>query len=412
MINLIKKSDRILVIVLASFFCVLITKKAVASPWLETDDVYLRSDLQLLADAGIVTVPVNTFPLPWREISQQIKNSSPVGLEENVRLAFYHVAYKINASKKGYGRRSVKLEASSEDMPNSFGEKNDVSWGAFSNVTFDESKFSMRVSANYALYHDKENAGFNLDNSYFAITTGKTNFFISTQEQWWSPSWLQSITPEERIHPVYELGVERTFIDLPVFGSVYIKSGLNKLRSSDEWEYGWRSRLSLRPLKSFELSASYFDFREPQNGNTEEKYNQLSIDGRLTMSPIVDIPIAFYMQHIVDDSQQDYSDSMFGSDYSFFAANMQVRLIAEYRNSSIESLDKQRYSVGGYIQMENDHQWQLFLHHEINDNDMNQLVGSYRFLVYKGMLSLGLLLSDAQKNSDRINASIAWELHF
>ena len=412
MIHLIKKTEASLIIVFAIFFCTLFTKSVNATPWLETDDVYLRSDLQLLADVGIVTVPVNTFPLPWREISQQIKNSSPVGLEESVRLAFYHIAYKINASKKGYGKRSVKLEASSKNMPNSFGEKNDTSWGVFSNVTFDESKFSMRVSANYALYHDKESAKFNLDNSYFAITTGKTNFFISTQNQWWSPSWLQSITAEQRVHPVYELGAERTFIDLPLLGSVYIKSGLNKLRNSDDWEYAWRTRISLRPLKSFELSASYFDFRDAQNNNEEENYKQLSIDGRLAMKPLLGIPIAFYMQHILKDSQENHSDSMIGGDYSLFVSNMQVRLIAEYRDTSNASVDKKRYSVGGYIQMENDHQWQLFLHHEINDNDVNQLVGAYRFLVYKGMLSLSLLLSDSKEGDDKVNAGLSWELHF
>ena len=223
-----------------------------ASPWLETDDVYLRSDLQLLADAGVVTVPVNTFPLPWREISEQIKKASPSELAENTRQAYYHISYKINASKKGYGKRFLKLKASQKNMPSRFGQDNDVEWGVFSNVEIDESRFSMRVSANYAQYHDKEDPQFNLDNSYFAVTTGQTNFFINTQAQWWSPSWLQSISAERRVHPAYELGLERTFIDLPLFGDVYFKTGLNQLRTSDDWKYSWRSRLSLRPVNALE----------------------------------------------------------------------------------------------------------------------------------------------------------------
>ncbi len=40
---------------LTAAFFVVVTPLC-ASPWMETDDVYLRSDLQLLADAGVVTV--------------------------------------------------------------------------------------------------------------------------------------------------------------------------------------------------------------------------------------------------------------------------------------------------------------------------------------------------------------------
>ncbi len=379
---------------------------------METDDVYLRSDLQLLVDAGIVTVPVNTFPLPWREISEQIKVISPLELTETTRQAYYHISYKINASKKGYGKRFLKLKASQKDMPSSFGQDNDVEWGAFSNVEIDRSSFSMRVSANYAQYHDKEEPRFNLDNSYFAVTTGKTNFFINTQAQWWSPSWLQSLSAEQRVHPAYELGLERTFIDLPLFGDVYFKSGINQLRTTDDWKYSWRSRLSLRPVNALELSVSYFDFKEAQNSNYQDNYQQLSMDSRLSLQSIIDLPLAVYMQQIIDDSKPDFSDSLIGSDYSVFASGMQMRFVFEYRNSEDRYYNKKRYSLGSYVQMANDHQWQLFLHHDSNDNPGNQLVGSYRFLLYKGMLSLSVLFSDAQDNSDKVNAGLSWELRF
>ena len=62
--------------------------------------------------------------------------------------------------------------------------------------------------------------------------------------------------------------------------------------------------------------------------------------------------------------------------------------------------------------MPNNHQWQFFLHHDSSEKPENQLVGSYRFLLYKGMLSLSLLLSDAQENSDKVNAGLSWELRF
>ncbi len=416
MINLVQKTKIGLVLFLFILNFILYVRDVNASPWLETDDVYLRSDLQLLADAGVVTVPVNTFPLPWREISQQIKNSTPTELDENVRQAYYHILFKINASKNGHGNRSLKLKTSSENMPSSFGTNNDVLWGVFSNVEIVETRFAMRISASYAQYHDKQNTKFDLDNSYFAVTTGKTNFFISTLPQWWSPSSLQSISAERRVHPAYELGLERTFMALPLLGDIYFKTSANQLRSSDDWKYSWRSRLSLRPANALEVSFSYFDFKEVQNTNTKDDYQQLSMDGRLSLLSIIDLPLAVYGQKIIDDSQEDYSDALIGSDYSLFAGGLQMRFVFEYRNAEGHTinthLDKKRYSVGSYVQMKNDHQWQLFLHHEKSDNDENQLVGVYRFLFYKGMLSSSLLLSDTQDDSDKINASLTWELRF
>ena len=416
MINRIHKAKTERLISLFILSALFIVGKVNASPWVETDDVYLRSDLQLLADAGVITVPVNTFPLPWREISQQIKKSQLSELDKSAKQAYLHVLYKVKASEKGHGKRFLRLKAAAKEMPSSFGYDNDVEWGTFSNVEIEESRFSMRVSANYAQYHDKDDAQFNLDNSYFAVTTGKTNFFINVQPQWWSPSWLQSISAEQRVHPAYELGLERTFLNLPVLGSAYFKAGVNQLRSSDDWKYSWRSRLSLRPADALELSLSYFDFRKEQNSNTQDSYHQLSVDGRVSLLPSIDLPLAVYMQQIIDDSQDDFSDSVLGGDYSVLIGSLQTRFVVEYRNTedhSIDtSLDKKRYSVGGYVQMQNDHQWQLFFHHEALDDDENQLAGAYRFLFYDGMLSLSLLLSDAGKNSDKVNAGISWELRF
>jgi hypothetical protein len=383
-----------------------------ASPWLESDDAYLRSDLQLLADTGIITMPVNTFPLPWREISEQIKIASPSKLTKNNRQAYAHVLFKINAAKKGYGSHFLKLKASQKNMPSSFGQENDVEWGAFSNIEIDESRFSMRVSSNYAQYHDKSDPQFNFDNSYFAVTTGKTNFFFNTQPQWWSPSWVQSLSAEYRVHPAYELGGERTFINLPLLGDVYFKSGINQLRSDDDWKYSWRSRLSLRPVNEFELSFSYFDFNDAQNSDAQDNSNQWSMDSRLSLMPIIDLPLAVYMQQIIDDSQAESFEYLLGSDYSLLVSGTQMRFVLEYHHSEEDDINEKRYSFGSYVQMRNDHQWQLFLHHNSRDDVENQLAGSYRFLFYKGMLSLSLLLSDTDDDSDKVNTGLAWELRF
>ena len=44
--------------------CLLIfTQGAMATPWLDTSDNYLRQSLQTLAQAGLLTGPINTYPI-------------------------------------------------------------------------------------------------------------------------------------------------------------------------------------------------------------------------------------------------------------------------------------------------------------------------------------------------------------
>lgn len=384
-----------------------------ASPWLEADDVYLRSDLQILADAGFITIPVNTFPLPWRDISRQLLSAYDAQMNRSTRLAYQHVRHKMDVSRKGIGSNFLKLTGAQENIPNSFGQDNDVLWGAFSNVEVNKPRFSMRISANYMQYHDKDEAKFNLDNSYFAVTTGKTNFFISAQKQWWGPSWIESLTEERQVHPSYELGVEKTIEALPVLGDLYFKTGINYLRSSDNWQYLWRSRISIRPVNAVEFSVSQFNFYDAQVSNIEDERKQSSIDGRLGLVSLIDLPLGLYGQYLIEDSYLDKQGELLGVDYTALIKQWQVRFLLEYSKKIDSDMadSLRRYSLGANVQMANNHQWQLLLHQLKNEQNVHQLVGFYRLVVFKGMLSLSLLLSD-DESEDKLNGGISWEYRF
>ena len=53
-----------------------------ASPWVEADDAYLKSNIQLLADAGVIRSPVQTYPLPWHAIARDLKQAKLDKLRE------------------------------------------------------------------------------------------------------------------------------------------------------------------------------------------------------------------------------------------------------------------------------------------------------------------------------------------
>jgi len=44
-----------------------------AEPWVDTSNIFLRSNIQLLADMGLIKTPVTTFPLMWHDIALDLK---------------------------------------------------------------------------------------------------------------------------------------------------------------------------------------------------------------------------------------------------------------------------------------------------------------------------------------------------
>ncbi len=42
---------------------------AVAGPWLEAGDHQVRADVELLKSAGLIRGPINSWPLPWKQVA-------------------------------------------------------------------------------------------------------------------------------------------------------------------------------------------------------------------------------------------------------------------------------------------------------------------------------------------------------
>ena len=99
----------------------LLALPASAAPWVDTTDNYLRQSLQTLAHAGVITGPVNTYPLMWNNIIADLARAKAQRTPE-LRFALAHVRSAIRANKQGY-ISGVKLKASSDpSLFQSFGE--------------------------------------------------------------------------------------------------------------------------------------------------------------------------------------------------------------------------------------------------------------------------------------------------
>ena len=70
-----------------------------AEPWIDTSNIYLRSSIQQLADAGHIKTPVTTFPLMWLDIGRDLKHVDYSSLNSSEKQAFDYVNHQFRMAK-------------------------------------------------------------------------------------------------------------------------------------------------------------------------------------------------------------------------------------------------------------------------------------------------------------------------
>ena len=88
---------------------------AAAEPWLDTRNSGLRFDLERLSSTGIIKVPINTRPLMWVGILNNLEEIDPKSVPANLRNSYARV---MAAGKSAAGvhrsTKSVTFSAASD----------------------------------------------------------------------------------------------------------------------------------------------------------------------------------------------------------------------------------------------------------------------------------------------------------
>ena len=95
-----------------------------SEPWIDTRDQWLRSDIEMLSDAGIIKVPITTYPLMWSGIIRDIDDTDIRYINTKYKQVFWRVKKlgKIALTQKSVKELRISL-ASSEQILRSFGDE-------------------------------------------------------------------------------------------------------------------------------------------------------------------------------------------------------------------------------------------------------------------------------------------------
>src|SRR5688572_15342113 len=185
-----------------------------ADPWLTPGNEGLRSDIQLLADAGILRGPVTTWPMSWPDIARDVLGAEERGLDDSQRDALRRVRRLARkASTPGFAGTGIRVSASTDpsalrqfaDRPRDEGELAlRASW-----LT---DHFAANLQAAYVIDPD-DGQEWRPDGSYVGVNFG--NFMLSAgyMERWWGPGWDGNLILSNNARPIPSLTLERNYTD-------------------------------------------------------------------------------------------------------------------------------------------------------------------------------------------------------
>ncbi|GLS82852.1 outer membrane protein in capsule/EPS biosynthesis locus [Paraferrimonas haliotis] len=238
--------------------------KAHAEPWIDTSDQFLRADIQRLADAGVITVPINTYPLMWSGITRNLKSADISELSPDIAEVVARVNYRYQQTQEQPFKSEIKAAATSKDKRfTSFGEPHRERASLSVSNSGSSDYFAYKVAAS-AHYDASDNHTYRLDDSYAALLLGNWVVSAGLVSSWWGPGNDQNLHRTNNARPLPGLTLSRN--DPQAFETPWLSwlgewnftGSMSRLESDRAIAnpYLLQMRGTLRPLRQLELGFS------------------------------------------------------------------------------------------------------------------------------------------------------------
>lgn len=326
-----RRAGRASIVIVASL---LAGTRALADPWLGPGDEGLRSDIQLLADAGVLHGPVTTWPLSWPDIARDALAADQSRLDPAAEAALSRVQSRARlASAHGFSGVGIRAGATNEPTPlrqfeDSPREKGEVGLRA----SWLSEHLALNLQGN-VVADPADSKHLRADGSYLGVNFG--NFMLSAglMERWWGPGWDGSLILSTNARPIPSITLERNYTDpfksplLSWIGPWRASIAMGKAESHDVAVpdvrfFAARVNFKPRPWLEFGLTrtAQWCGGDRPCDWSTftdmlighdnqlddgaislEQPGNQLAGYDMRLRSPYRALPLAFYTQWIGED---------------------------------------------------------------------------------------------------------------
>ena len=314
-----------------------------ADPLARPGDLLLRHDLLLLADEGVINIPVTSWPIPWADVYAQLESVSGSDVTDETIRAIKRLRERArweldagNVSWRAWGSAAAepRVIRNFENTPREEAEAG-LEFGWTSN------RFTVNLSAAYA-NDPVDGDEFRPDDTYVGMVLGNWIMTAGWQQRWWGPGIDGSIILSTNARPSPGITLQRNLSTpfktkwLSWMGPWTLTTFMNHLDDERVVNDGllWGFRFSFRPLKSLEIALSRTaqwcgddrpcdlstfwnvitgdDNKGLNVGEEDEPGDQMGgIDIRWSLPK--DIPAAMYLQWIGEDRRTEGGPIIVGS---------------------------------------------------------------------------------------------------
>jgi len=314
------------------FFCSCLYSE----PWIGTENLSLRADIQLLADFKLLSTPTTTFPLMWGNIVTELDEIDFETLPEITVPAYLNV--KLHAKKALLPQTRLRLNISN----------NGKRFTSFGDTFRDKSSINLNTSSSGNNWAGKLTVSFindpvdgkeqRFDDSYASVNWGNWVLTAGLQNRWWGPGWDTNMALTNNARPIPAISLSRNSseaFDLPFFNQVKIPWTLTTFMGRMEKERVipntllWGLRITARPVPQLEVGitrlAQWDGYGRPGNlsifwdllagrdncgieglncDNNQEPGNQMAGWDARWSSIIAQKPYSIYMQGLAEDGSE------------------------------------------------------------------------------------------------------------
>jgi len=207
-----RRSWRTPIAACVALLAIFVTGHARATPWAEVGDLQLRSDIEVLAAAGLVDNVTMQWPMPWGGIVASLeKVDSLEGQPEYVREAAERVEEKARREVQT-DRMTYDLSADFTNAPavvRDFGAmgRQDVQGSIAAEWTGNNTAIRVQVGGQTLNRYDHQSLMF--DGSYLAQRIGNVALYVGYQTHWWGPGWDTALSLSNNARPFPQIGYRR-----------------------------------------------------------------------------------------------------------------------------------------------------------------------------------------------------------
>ena len=332
-----------------------------ASPWAEVGDNQLRSDIQLLASAGIVSDLTTHWPMPWHSILTSLDDAPLASQPASVRLAAERVLARARSETALGASASAYLDLTNRTaLVRGFDGMGRGEGQAQLSLGYNFSNISGRISVG-VITQDIERKSYKLmfEGSYLAANVGDALVYAGYLDHWWGPGQVSALSLSNNARPMPQIGIQRsstTASSWPVLRWLgpwqveFLLGYMDGPRLERDTFYN-ALRLTVNPVPGLEIGLGrtqqfcgqghpcrpvrdYFDIANDNRGanNTND---QGQFDIKYSFG-IAGVPTQVYMQVMNEDTSpvvQSGSSHLFGASLFLPTNENPVRLTAEYTDS-------------------------------------------------------------------------------